>query len=101
MVHQAGASHIGSCLSAADLLAVLYGGVLRVDPARPDWVDRDRFILSKGHAAAALYSTLAECGFFNRELLTTYCQDGSTLGGHVTHHGVPVTCPQKWYHLQS
>ena len=64
MVHRANASHIGSCLSIADLLAVLYGEVLRIDPARPDWPDRDRFILSKGHAAAALDAALAESGFF-------------------------------------
>jgi transketolase len=85
MVHRAKASHVGSCFSAADLLAVLYGSVLRVDPARPDWDDRDRFLLSKGHAAAAVYSTLAERGFFPREWLDTYCGDGSKLAGHITH----------------
>jgi transketolase len=89
MVHQAKASHIGSCLSMADLLAVLYGGVLRVDPGRPDWEDRDRFLLSKGHAAAALYAILAECGFFPVAWLDSYCRDGSRLGGHATHHHVP------------
>jgi transketolase len=60
MTHRARASHIGSCLSVADLLAVLYGGILRLDPGRPDWAERDRFILSKGHAAAILYAALAE-----------------------------------------
>jgi len=89
MTHKANASHVGSCLSMADILAVLYGGMLRVDPARPDWADRDRFILSKGHAAAAVYAILAECGFFPKEWLDTYCQDGSRLAGHITHHGVP------------
>lgn len=89
MVHQANTSHIGSCLSAADLVAVLYSRVLRVDPTRPDWPDRDRFILSKGHGAAILYAVLAECGFFPIEWLNTYCQDGSQLAGHVTNHGVP------------
>jgi len=89
MVHQARASHIGSCLSIADILAALYGETLRVDPARPDWPDRDRFILSKGYAAAALYAALAERGFFPREWLATYGRDGTRLAGHVTRHGVP------------
>jgi transketolase len=73
----------------ADILAVLYSGVLRVDPGRPDWPDRDRFILSKGHGAAAVYAALAERGFFPTEWLDAYCQDGSRLAGHITHHGVP------------
>jgi len=89
MVHKANASHIGSCLSVADILAVLYDRVLCVDPTRPDWPNRDRFILSKGHSAAAFYAVLAERGFFPIELLDTYCQDGSKLAGHVTHYGVP------------
>jgi len=105
MVHRAKSSHIGSCLSAADILAVLYGKVLRVDPTRPDWPERDRFILSKGHAASALYAVLAERGFFPVDLLDTYCEDGSRLVGHVTSgvpgvevstgslgHGLPVAC---------
>src|SRR5437588_4615569 len=89
MVHRAGASHVGSCMSIADILAVLYGGILRVDPARPDWEDRDRFILSKGHAGAAVYATLPERGFFPIEWLETYCSNNSRLAGHLTHHGVP------------
>jgi transketolase len=89
MVHQAKASHIGSCFSMTDLLAALYGAVLRVDPARPDVEDRDRFILSKGHAAAALYATLAECGFFPVDWLSTYGRDGTRLAGHISHYGVP------------
>lgn len=103
MVHAAGASHIGACLSVADLLAVMYGDVLRVDPSRPDWPGRDRFILSKGHAAAVLYAVLAERGFFPVDRLQTYCDDGSDLAGHSAHavpgvefstgslgHGLPV-----------
>jgi transketolase len=86
MVHHANASHIGTSLSMADLLAVLYHSVLHVDPGRPDWPERDRFILSKGHGAAALYATLAERGFFPQAWLKTYCDDGSPLAGHVTHH---------------
>jgi len=89
MVHRANASHIGASLSVADLLAVLYGSALRVDPLRPNCPERDRFILSKGHAAAALYAVLAERGFFPLDWLDTYCLDGSRLPGHVTRHGVP------------
>jgi len=89
MVHQANASHIGTCLSMADLLAVLYGGIMRIDPKRPTWPERDRFILSKGHGAAAVYAVLAERGFFSTNKLATYCQDGSPLVGHISHHSVP------------
>lgn len=89
MVHRANASHIATCLSMADLLAVLYGRVLRIDASRPDDPTRDRFILSKGHGAAGLYAALALCGFFPVEQLETYCADGSALAGHATHHGVP------------
>lgn len=89
MVHRSDASHIGSCLSMADLLAVLYCDILRIDPTDPTNPDRDRFILSKGHGAAALYSVLAERGFFPTEWLDTFCQDGSVLPGHVTNHSVP------------
>jgi transketolase len=62
---------------------------MRVDPTRPDWQDRDRFILSKGHGAAGVYAMLAERGFFPLDWLRTYCEDGSRLVGHLTHHGVP------------
>ena len=89
MTHRAKSAHVGSSLSIADLLAVLYGGILRVDPHRPDWADRDRFILSKGHGSAAIYATLAERGFFPKEWLDTFYQNGSHLAGHITHHGVP------------
>lgn len=89
MVHRAQSSHIGTSLSAADLLAVLYTRVLRIDPSQPDRPDRDRFILSKGHGCAAVYAVLAERGFFPKEWLDTYYQDGSHLAGHITHHGVP------------
>jgi transketolase len=93
MVHKANASHIGSCLSIADLLAVLYGQILKIDSANPKFLERDRFILSKGHSAAILYATLAECGFFPKEWLDKYCQDGSPLTGHISHHvsGVEVS----------
>ena len=89
MVHRANASHIGTCLSIADILAVLYGSVLRIDPQRPDWPERDRFILSKGHGAAIFYAVLAERGFFPVAWLEDYCRDGGRLCGHVTSTGVP------------
>jgi transketolase len=89
MTSRANASHIGSALSAADLLAVLYGRILRLDAADPDWVDRDRFILSKGHACTALYAVLAEAGYFSVDELETYYQDGSPLAGHATHKDIP------------
>ncbi len=89
MTHSAKSSHVGSALSMVDLLAVLYGKVLRIDPARPDWPERDRFILSKGHACAGLYAVLAERGFFPTSWLDDFCQDGSRFAGHVTHTGVP------------
>lgn len=89
MCHRANASHIGGCLSMADLLGCLYGNALRVDPHRPEDPARDRFVLSKGHGAAGLYAALAARGFFPRAWLDDYCTDGARLGGHVTHHGVP------------
>lgn len=78
--------HLGSSLSMADLIAVLYESVLRVDPQRPRWEDRDRFILSKGHAAAGVYAALAEKGFFPKEWLRTYYGDDGKLCGHISHH---------------
>ncbi len=82
-------SHVGSVLSMADVVAVLYGRILQVDPANPTWPDRDRFVLSKGHAGAGVYAALAERGFFAPEHLIRHCQDGSNLSGHVSHKGVP------------
>jgi transketolase len=89
MVHRADAPHIGTSYSMSDILAVLYGTVLRLDPARPDWPDRDRFIISKGHGAAAIYAALAARGFFPTEWLETYCGNGARPAGHIVHHGVP------------
>jgi transketolase len=82
-------SHIGSILSMADVLAVLYGSVLRVDPDRPKWENRDRFVLSKGHGGAGVYAALAERGFFSTEKLKDHYQNGSIFSGHVSHKGVP------------
>jgi len=89
MTHMGKASHIGSSLSMAELLTVLYGRILQVDPEKPDWPERDRFILSKGHGAAAYYAVLAETGFFPVEWLDTFYRNGSRLAGHVTHGLVP------------
>jgi transketolase len=93
MTNHAKSSHIGSMLSVVDILAVLYKNVLNIDPLNPKKQDRDRVILSKGHAGAALYAVLAECGFFPIEELNTYCDNGSRLSGHVSHYvpGVEVS----------
>jgi transketolase len=85
MVHRAKASHIGSALSICDIVAVLYGRILHFDPKQPSWVERDRFILSKGHACVAVYAVLAECGFIGREDLLCYGQDHSVLMNHISH----------------
>ncbi|MEO8192569.1 MAG: transketolase [Gemmatimonadales bacterium] len=89
MTNLGGSSHVGSVLSMADIVAVLYGGILRIDPDNPTHTERDRFILSKGHAGAGIYAALAESGFFPTEWLDTHCADGSVLSGHVSHRGVP------------
>lgn len=103
MTNRGGGSHIGSIFSCADILAVLYGGVLCVDPKNPRAAGRDRFILGKGHACAGLYAALAERGFFGTDSLDTHYQDGSDLCGHSSHkvpgveastgslgHGLPI-----------
>ena len=80
---ESGAGHPGGSLSAADIVATLYfGGVLKHDPANPTWPERDRFILSKGHAAPVLYAALAEAGYFGRDHLGTLRKLGSMLQGH-------------------
>lgn len=84
MTSRAKSSHVGSSFSMAELLAVLYGKTLRVDPQRLDWDERDRFILSKGHGCAGLYAVLAERGFFPRQWLDTFYLNGSQLAGHAT-----------------
>ncbi len=86
MSHLSGGSHIGAIMSVADIMAVLYAEVLNVDCNAPSKADRDRFILSKGHAGAAVYAALAETGFFPVEELKTHYQNGSRLSGHVSHH---------------
>lgn len=86
MTHLSGGSHIGAVLSVADIVAMLYAEVMKYDPEKPDWDERDRFILSKGHAGASIYAALAENGFFSTEELKTHYADGSRLSGHVSHH---------------
>ena len=86
MTHRSGGSHIGAILSVADIVAVLYADVMKHNPADPKWNERDRFILSKGHAGASVYAALAESGYFDVSELTTHYQNGSRLSGHVSHH---------------
>jgi transketolase len=82
IIYEAGSGHPGGSLSATDVITVLYFHVLNVNPEEPDWEDRDRFLLSKGHAAPALYAALAERGFFPIEELKTLRKMGSRLQGH-------------------
>ena len=86
MTHLSGGSHLGAILSVADIVATLYTDVMHYDPKNPKWEERDRFILSKGHAGASIYAALAESGFFPVEELKTHYQNGSRLSGHVSHH---------------
>lgn len=88
-VHHAGIGHVGGEMSATDILVTLYFAVLHVDPNRPDDPERDRFILSKGHSAVALYTTLAHAGFFPLEELKTFAQPLSKLNGHPDRKKVP------------
>lgn len=89
MVREAGLGHVGGDLSAADIVAVLYLAVLRIDPAAPNTPDRDRFIMSKGHASGLLYTALASRGFFPAELLGSYMKPLSLLNGHPDSKKVP------------
>ncbi len=89
MIGRCGSGHPGGSLSAADILAVLYFHKLRHDPKNPKWDDRDRFVLSKGHAAPVLYATLAEAGYFPKSYLKTLRQIGSSLQGHVDMISLP------------
>lgn len=105
MTHRGRSGHVGSMLSMAELLAVLYTRVLNVDPDQPRKADRDRFILSKGHGGGAVYAVLAERGFFPMDWLQGYYRDRGKLMGHISHHvpgvefstgslghGLPVAC---------
>lgn len=105
LVYQAKASHIGGALSMADILAVLYHEILQINPSEPKHPQRDRFILSKGHACSSLYATLALKEFFPLSDLESYGLDGSQFLSHTTHyisgvevssgslgHGLPIAC---------
>ncbi|MCZ7421096.1 transketolase [Verrucosispora sp. WMMA2044] len=89
MIDRARMGHIGGDLSVTDILVTCFWGALSLDPQRPTWRERDRFILSKGHCAAALYSTLAHCGFFRQEELETFMAPMSALNGHPNKLKVP------------
>ncbi len=89
IIAAAGKGHIGGSLSCTDILVALYqGGILNYRAQDPDWPERDRFILSKGHAVEALYAVLAQAGFLSLEVLQSYGADGTALGGHPD-RGVP------------
>lgn len=89
MTTKGNSSHIACAFSMTDIIAVLYGKILKYDITNSEFDGRDRFILSKGHAGAGIYAALAEVGFFNKETLMTHFQNGSILSGHVSHKGVP------------
>ncbi len=91
MIHTAGSGHPGGSLSCVEILTALYFHEMQIDPARPNWDERDRFILSKGHAAPALYATLAERGFFPLEELSTFSAPGTRLQKHIDMALVPGT----------
>ena len=89
MTNRSKGSHIGSILSVADIIAVLYNNIAHVNPLNPSMEERDQIILSKGHAGASIYAALAELGFFEVSELMTHYQNGSRLSGHISHKGVP------------
>lgn len=89
LVYQKQLGHLGGDFSAADIVATLYFGVLRFDPGRPDWPDRDRFVMSKGHATGVFYTVLAAAGYFEVSWLDTYMRDHSLLNGHPNRRYLP------------
>ncbi|GFN22739.1 transketolase [Thermanaeromonas sp. C210] len=89
MIGVAGSGHPGGSLSAVEIVTALYFHIMRLDPQNPDWPDRDRFILSKGHAAPLLYAVLAHRGYFPREELFTLRKLGSRLQGHPDRKSLP------------
>lgn len=114
MVFEGKSGHIGSMLSCAEILAVLYKKILNVSADDPKAPDRDRLIFSKGHGGAALFATLAELGYFPKEWLGTYYKDDGKLSGHISHHvpgvefstgslghGLPVACGMALYNKNS
>ena len=88
-IHSLGSGHIGGALSIADVLAVLYGGEMRVDPRNPQWPERDKLVVSKGHAGPAVYGTLAVKGFFPYEELKTLNRPHTRLPSHCDRNKTP------------
>ena len=88
-ISKSNSSHSGTALSVVDILTVLYFKTLNIDPKNPHKKDRDKFILSKGHGSIALYSTLAERGYFSKDLLDKFYCDGGVLPGHLDKEAVP------------
>ncbi len=82
MVYRANSGHVGGSLGATDLIVTLYHHLMKHDPQNPEWEDRDRFILSKGHCTPVIYAVLADCGYFPKEDLKTFRRPGSHLQGH-------------------
>ena len=105
MTNNGKSSHVGSALSCADILSVLYSNIIDVEKIKNQLFDRDRFVMSKGHAGAALYAVLAEKKIISKDILMTHYQNGSNLSGHVSHkllkgveistgslgHGLPIS----------
>ncbi len=92
--YKAGAMHFGGSLSMVDAMAILYGEVMKVDPSNPEWAERDRFILSKGHCGLALYATLCEFGFITHEQLMSVDDNGGEFPSHAvrnTKYGIEVS----------
>lgn len=84
------AGHLASSLSSVEILVALYfGDILQYNPKNPDWDDRDRFILSKGHAALALYYVLAKAGYYDKEEVSNFCMEGTIFGGLATYGKIP------------
>jgi transketolase len=89
LISLAGSGHYGSSFSSAEIFAVLYYHVMKYDPKKPSWQERDRFVMGKGHAAVGLYPILADAGFFPKEDLNTYTQIGSAFGDHPDMNKIP------------
>ncbi len=89
MVNKSQGGHIGGAYSIIDVMTALYFNVLNYDPKDPSWQDRDRLVFSKGHGCLALYTTLAEVGYFGKENLDKYCVDEGLLGGHPERELIP------------
>ncbi|CAH1218383.1 ADP-L-glycero-D-manno-heptose-6-epimerase [Paenibacillus plantiphilus] len=89
MAYEAGVSHVGAALSVADIVHTLYAHIMRVDPAKSDWPERDKLVFSKAHGSSALYAVLADQGFFPQHYLSQYCVDGGVLPGHLDRTSAP------------